>query len=253
MVAERGFIFHQTILLKLRRKSIDKDKVQPLTKSNSQATKVLFLGSAVLGAVFCYVTKSSSLDSQKVIQAVWLGRLLIAIGVIGWLLVDEVSIALDDKKKVLRIRRQNYLRDSSSFVPLDQIENVRSLRMGSGKGPAAYQVVIELKNSNQINTGRWSFNQAEIIGEAESLSHILESEVKTGLIVHPVNADIAIAGYKVNQMILAVAISVAIYAVWFRYQVGPWCPAMWHGTAPVFIIALSFAACMGILRRLPRQ
>ncbi len=40
--------------------------------------------------------------------------------------------------------------------------------------------------------------------------------------------------------LLALASGVGAYAVWYRLNVGPWCPAMWFGTAPLLMIGVVF-------------
>ncbi len=223
------------------------------TKSNSRTTKLLFLAFAGLGIVVYFCAKTLTIDPEKAMQVLWLGRLLIAFGAIGWPLVDAVSVWVDEKTKTLVIQKKNLFRTTSNVVPFAHVEQIRTLRMGRSKGPVVYQLVIDLKNSQQIKTGRWSLDQSEIVSEAESLALIVGSNAQSGLVVHPVNSNLTIGSFPVNQMALAFVISLAIYAIWYRCQVGIWCSAMWFGTAPIFIIGFSFIACLNILRRIPRQ
>jgi len=46
--------------------------------------------------------------------------------------------------------------------------------------------------------------------------------------------------------VVALLLAVGGYALWYRLDVGPWCPAMWHGTLPPLAIGLGYLT----LRRL---
>lgn len=38
----------------------------------------------------------------------------------------------------------------------------------------------------------------------------------------------------------ALGFSLLIWAIYYRISVGPWCQAMWFGTAPALVISISF-------------
>lgn len=221
------------------------------TKSNSQMTKALSLGALVLGLVLFFLSRHSAHPEAS--SALWLGYFLIACGPIFWLFIDDVSVWVDDKTEALQIEKKNFFHHSLNRFSFAEVECVRALRMGRTQGPLSYQLVIVLKNSQQINTGRWSFDQSEITHEAETLAQILKCKTEFGLIVQAMDSNINIAGFSIHQIILAIVISVVMYAIWYRCQVGAWCPAMWHGTAPVVIIGLGFVASLRVLRRIPRE
>jgi hypothetical protein len=44
----------------------------------------------------------------------------------------------------------------------------------------------------------------------------------------------------------------ALYVLWYRLAVGPWCPAMWFGTPPPVIVLAAFAVLQGLFRRVCR-
>jgi hypothetical protein len=54
---------------------------------------------------------------------------------------------------------------------------------------------------------------------------------------------------SVGYVIAAALGAVVLYAAWFRFSVGPWCPAMWFGNAPPVFILAGFALLLGLLRR----
>ena len=37
--------------------------------------------------------------------------------------------------------------------------------------------------------------------------------------------------------------------LWFRLEIGPWCPAMWFGTAPPVILVAAFTLLLALFRR----
>ena len=106
-------------------------------KSNSRTTKLLFFTITGLGVVIYFCAKNLNLDPERAIQVLWLGRLLFAVGAIGWPLVDAVSVWVDEKTKTLVIQKKNLFRTSSTVVPFAQVDQVRTLRMGRAQGPNA--------------------------------------------------------------------------------------------------------------------
>lgn len=54
------------------------------------------------------------------------------------------------------------------------------------------------------------------------------------------------AGTTTNNLI-ALASGVGVYAIWYLFNVGPWCPAMWFGTAPLLMIGVVFLAVRRLL------
>ncbi len=55
---------------------------------------------------------------------------------------------------------------------------------------------------------------------------------------------------SVVKLCVALAGSILIYALWYLWKFGQWCPAMWHGTAPPLIIFVGFALIIKILNQL---
>lgn len=50
--------------------------------------------------------------------------------------------------------------------------------------------------------------------------------------------------------LLAIIGSILSYAIWYRMQVGPWCPAMWFGTAPPILMLVFYSLWHTILSKL---
>jgi hypothetical protein len=48
--------------------------------------------------------------------------------------------------------------------------------------------------------------------------------------------------------LIALGSAVGIYVIWYWFEVGQFCLAMWFGTAPFFIIGISFISMHRLLR-----
>lgn len=57
----------------------------------------------------------------------------------------------------------------------------------------------------------------------------------------------------INNLVALVGGGIAAYALWYRFNVGPWCIAMWFGSAPLLIIAVTFVAIRRLLTSYYRQ
>ena len=89
-------------------------------------------------------------------------------------------------------------------------------------------------------TGRWSLDPAEINALAEQLAAAVGCGCRLGAPRYPLAA---------RHLPVALAGAAVLYALWFRLAVGPWCAAMWHGTAPPVFLLAGFAILLGLCRR----
>lgn len=45
---------------------------------------------------------------------------------------------------------------------------------------------------------------------------------------------------NIFKIAISLSITVFIYMVWYKIAVGKFCPAMWYGTAPLFMGIVTF-------------
>lgn len=225
-----------------------------LIESQSLKTRVLFVGIIILGGLFLFLSPNSTHTLQlfhRSFNTVFiLGSLLAYGGVVGFLWTEDVEIFL--KNNDIIVKRKNLFRSKEQIYSLDDIEKVHVATIGRAQGPHSYHLLIYRKSGGSIKTGRWSWNQSEMLLAAEQLSLQLHSFHTSGLIVHPIVRNVTVEEVPIPQTVLALGIAIFIYALWYRWQVGPWCPAMWFGSAPVVIITSSTWIFLSLLRRLPQ-
>ena len=114
-------------------------------------------------------------------------------------------------------------------------------RLGSrSDGTPSFWLQIERAGGKVFSTGRWSTSETEIRRLAERLSAEIGCECRGGIPLSPASA---------GRVAAAAIGAVVLYAAWFRFSAGPWCPAMWFGTAPPVIVLATFALLLGLFRR----
>ncbi|MFL5812296.1 MAG: hypothetical protein ACJ763_01865 [Bdellovibrionia bacterium] len=211
-------------------------------QSNSKLLRGYLAGLGALGMAVIYLTRSRVQDSPNTLAAYWLGILLLSVAVGTYLFFEDTIIRVDSSIRSLVILKKGRLTKSSSVVPYDEISAVQVATIGSAhRGVVTHHLVIQLKNGKRVTPGRFSTDQAEIIEVAQRLARETGSECIIGRRLVPLTTP---------RYVLSAVGAVLVYVLWYRFKVGPWCPAMWYGSAPPVIIALSFFGLLGISRRL---
>src|ERR1700730_5774003 len=219
-------------------------KAQWTIRSNAGRNQLVGVFTVVLGIPCVLLTIHNFKSSANAMAGFCLGILLIGAGVFSLLFMEEITMTVDPERRRLMIQKNSRIGHKTSVVGFDEIASVLVNSEGGYRGPRSYHLKISLKNGNTETTGRWSLDQGEIIAIAGQLAAEIGCESNPGLIMHPVNA---------TQIVYSGLGAVILYAIWFRIWVGPWCPAMWFGTAPPVIILIAFSGILGILRILPRR
>jgi hypothetical protein len=219
-------------------------KSQWTIRSNTGSNQLVGVFTLVLGIPCVLLTIHNFKSSANTMAGFCLGILLIGAGVFSLLFLEEISTTVDPERRRLIIEKKSRVGHKTSVVGFDEIASVLVNSAGGHEGPKNYHLKISLKNGKTDTTGRWSLDQGEIVAIAGQLAAEIGCESNPGLIVHPINA---------TQIVYSGIGAVILYPIWFRIWVGPWCPAMWFGTAPPVIILIAFFGILGILRILPRR
>ena len=207
------------------------------TKSQSVGLFATFLGIPFVFLTFRHI-KASVVDAY--VAGFCMGVFLIGLGVYTLLFSENVTVIVDTERKRLMLQKKNRLSSKSLILGFGEIASVNVTQIGGYRGPPTYHLNIEQKNGKIEKTGRWAFEQGEIVALAERLSFAAGCKFNVGVILHPID---------LNKIIYSGIGAVIVYAVWFRIWAGPLCPAMWHGSAPPLIIAIAFFSVLSILRK----
>jgi len=216
---------------------------RPAWTLSSNPGKDQLLGAVVLcaGIPFILLTYSKLGTAPNVTAAFAAGVLLIVVGLLTLIWKENISVVVDPASRKLTVHKASRFGQRTSVIPFDQVASV-NVSCPSGKGPRNYFLKLRLKDGTVERTGKWSYDQGEIVALAGRLAAEIGCPVSTGLLVQPANAV---------RVFLSAAGAVLIYALWYRIKVGPWCVAMWFGTAPIAIMLVAFLILLGILRFLP--
>ena len=215
--------------------------------SSARKNGAVAVGSILVGALFIWLTRNAAAGDETVAAARWLGVLLAVIGVSGLLFLEEVLTTVDKAGRRLLLDRRTRWNRSRTGIPFSHIDSVRVVKVGSSSdGTPSYWLQVLLKGGRSCATGVWSLDEAHVGRLAEQLA----AEVGCGC--HREAADrtaSALAPIAVLQIAVAALGALGSYALWYRLSVGPWCPAMWFGTAPPVFMLLAFSVLLALLRR----
>ena len=198
-------------------------------------------GSLMVGLLFIWLTCRIPVQDSNTVAAMWLGVMLIAVGLAAIILREEVVTTVDPGQRSLRIDLRRRWGSVSVTLPFDNVVSVNVARVGSrSDGTPSFWLQIESASGKVFSTGRWSTNETEIRQLAERLSAEIGCECRGGMPLSPASA---------GRVVAAAIGAVVLYAAWFRFSVGPLCPAMWFGTAPPVFTLAGFALLLGLFRR----
>jgi hypothetical protein len=210
-------------------------------ESSSGKGLLLAVGSLFVGILFIWLTSRITVQDSNTTAAMWLGVLLAGVGLAGLIFDERIVTTVDPEERCLRIDCRRRWGSISLTVPFDEVVSVNVARVGShSDGTPSFWLQIERQGGKVHSTGRWSTNEAEIGRLAGRLAEEIGCECQGGNPLNPATA---------GHVIAAAIGAVVLYAAWFRFSAGPWCPAMWFGTAPPVFILAGFALLLGLFRR----
>lgn len=200
-------------------------------------------GSLLVGLLFIWLTCRIPVQDSNTVAAMWLGVMLIAVGLAAIILGEEVVTVVDPGQRVLTLDSRRRWGSVSVTMPFDDVASVNVARVGSrSDGTPSFWLQIGRADGKVFSTGRWSLSETEIRQLAERLSAAIGCECRGG-------GGMPLSPASVGRVAAAAIGAVILYAAWFRFSAGPWCPAMWFGTAPPVFILTCFALLLGLFRR----
>jgi hypothetical protein len=199
------------------------------------------IGLTVLGGFFLYLLNGRTNMSSNEQAAQILGALLLLIGV-GTLLYNErTRLEIDPLRKTLTVRRRSIFGEKKRLIALHQVTKVGVMKIGSNRSRIFhYLPYLVLQSGEQVRTGFSWVNESEAYAQAKMMAKAIGCPYDD---IVPPNPST-----QVNLM-LAGFCAVAVYMIYYRWQVGPFCPAMWFGTAPIFIMAMTGWCTFTLLQR----
>ena len=209
--------------------------------SNTAKTTAVSVGSLGVGLGFIWLTRRVPVGDTNGVAAMWLGVMLAGLGLAGLIFREEVVITVDSGRRALRIERRRRWGNVQTVVPFDDVRAVKVAKVGTrSDGTPSFWLQLERREGKMIGTGRWSANEAELGRLAEWLATEIGCACESGEPATPAS---------VGPVVAAVAGAVGLYAALYRLSVGPWCEAMWDGSAPAGFILTAFTVLLGGWRR----
>jgi hypothetical protein len=217
-------------------------------ESDTAQSSWLTIGLALLGCVIGYAAWNAQITPEKqeaITAATWLSALLVVGSLASLLFLEKKILTLDPATKELQLVAKGLFGTRTLLFPFSSITGVHVSRIGnSTKGIPSYWLRFTTQDGKNISTGRWSYDQQEMLDLAEKLSSMIGCATsEAGATLNPVT----------GMSVLAATLSaVVIYMLWYRFSIGPWCVAMWFGTAPPVIMGVVFLVVLTLLQCVPR-
>lgn len=198
-----------------------------------------------LGLFFIYLLKNKVDPSSNETAAIWLGYLLFFLGLGSFLYDEKIETQIDPIRKKITHWSRNILGEEKSEINFSSVQKVLVRRVGKPSNYTEfYFLLLKLKNQKTLATGLFFSDKAAAYDKASEIAELIGCE----------NSEANLPNENLNglNLILAFALGIAVYAIYYKYLVGAWCNAMWFGAAPVLIIGISTIAIFRILRRVNR-
>jgi hypothetical protein len=213
--------------------------------SNSSKSLVLAVGTFAVGLVFIWLTRHVTVGDTNALAARWLGVMLAAVGLAGVIWGEKIVVTVDTGQRCLRFDCRRRVGNLNFVVRFEEVESVNVVRIGTrSDGTPSFWLQIARNDGKTFATGRWSTSEMEIARVADRLANEIGCERQGGEPPAPAS---------VGRVAVAVVAAVALYVVWYRFTVGPWCEAMWYGTLPPVFVLSVFGGVLGLLRRFWRD
>lgn len=214
-------------------------------QSNRSKNVFLAIVLILIGALFVWKLYAIvPLDSNQS-AALWLGYLLLFIGAASLAFNEQVTTEFDRDRQQVRQHVKNIFESRTRYIPFAEIERLAVARIGRPSSKTEfYFITLVLKNGKCLNTGHWVLSRDAAHHLANEIAGLVGCAINDGNLPNP--------AMNISNLAIAVLLGIGIYAAYYRKTVGPWCPAMWFGSAPALIILSSTWTAFVLLRRLRR-
>ncbi|MBK7890499.1 MAG: hypothetical protein IPJ84_06530 [Bdellovibrionales bacterium] len=214
-------------------------------QSNRRKNIILAIGLSLVGALFVWKLHDvTPLDSNQS-AALWLGYLLLFLGAAALTFNEQVTTEFDRERQQVRQLAKNLFESRKRHIPFSDIERIGVARIGRpSSNTEFYFLTLILKNGERLGTGHWVMSREEAYQQAQEIASFVGCAVNDGKLPNP--------AMNSSNLAIAALTGIVIYAAYYRKAVGPWCPAMWFGSAPPIIILSSTWTTFALLRRLRR-
>ncbi len=225
------------------RQEVVRESEERVMRIESNTLKNLLLGTGfvLLGVLMLSLTQGKT-DLSRDHQLIYLmGLFILLAGTATILLNERVVILVYPERGSLTVRTSSLRGSEVRVIPFAAIRSVDVVKLGqTHKGTRSYHLNIALKTGEKILTRRNSRDGDEINELARELSGLIGCKTDEAPAPQPI---------ELGQILVSLSGAILVYVAWYRFTVGPWCRAMWFGTAPPVVMLLTFTAIMLVVRR----
>lgn len=214
-------------------------------QTNRKRNFYLSITLALLGSFFVWKMQGIASPNNNQLAALGLGYLLLVLCAAGIVLDEQILTEFDSERKQIRQKTKNLFQSQVRYIPYTDVERIGVARVGRPSNATEfYFLTLVLKNGDHVGTGHWVMSRENAYQQAQDIATRVGCSVNEGRLPNS----------KMNLSNLAIALltGFSVYAIYYRKSVGPWCPAMWFGSAPLVIVLATTWATFNFLKRVRR-
>ncbi len=216
------------------------------TQRSTQTSLGLLLSAG--GALFLWLPQRSGQFTDNALAAMGLGLLLLTVGLTALVAGGTRKVKADPIARVLSIETSSRFSGTQTrHILFGNVAAVIVARL-TNDDLVFYHTVIRLKSGGSESLRDLSLDANACASRASALARCIGcSEDANGVAEQRPFGFSALA--QPVRVVVALAVGMLVWAVYYRASVGPFCPAMWFGSAPILIVALTTAATFRLLGR----
>lgn len=191
--------------------------------------------SAIIGAIglVCLISAAQiAASTGENVQTIRLVAGMIMLIGIAVLFSEKTDLSIDEKGGKLLLRKSGVFKNSLQKIPLTSISGVRVRKRHNKDGiDYGYSLQIRCRDGKSIYHTGGLDKENEFYSIAERIAEVPGVEKEMPYMMAPL--PIGTAGVAIISLLTGQA----VYAIIYGCQTGwHFCPAMWAGTAPPFVI-----------------
>lgn len=210
------------------------------TDQHQNKLSLIFMGLFGFSLMICGLL-FNPINSSNIL--IWCGLFFLSLMLFAIIFNASITTHVNPLNKSLRIINQNRLHTEDTLIPFAEVDSIRIRKITRRNMLSTYHLKILLKNGKQFSLGQQGLTESAFNKITDPLAQTIGCPVQTENDIAPLSSQ---------NVVIAATCAILAYLLWYRITVGPWCPAMWGGTAPIFIMTITFFIVFNIAGRINR-
>jgi|GEM_PF-6252697 len=219
-----------------------------IIESNTKKNNLISVVLLIVGLTFLLLTAKIDNPDRNQKAAYLLGLLLSSLSGVALINQDQRKIEVQsNKNRVVYTQKSLFGAEEVRMIPFNHLQLIGVTGIGRRDigGARSYFIYLKLKNGETISTGYSSFDEHKTKELAAEIAQAIGCE-HSPVPIRPLDSEL------IENAILAGFIAALSWMIFYRFKIGPWCEAMWFGTAPgLFMLSVGISSYyfLKIIRR----